>query len=154
MKVTPKRKRSDSAKAAIEATKAAAMGVLAAPEHITLRKQDKPFWTAIVQSRAADTWTDSDLATAATMARAQADIEGLQKKLDDEGYVCDGKINPTAQALEMLSRRVVALSRVLHVHAQATVGRSADASKALELEKQARQALSDDDDLIPTLRIA
>lgn len=130
------------------------MGVLPEPKHITLRPQDQPFWTAIVQSRAADTWTDSDLATAATMARAQSDIEELQKQLNDEGYIVNGKVNPTAQALEMLSRRVVALSRVLLVHAIATVGKSEDAGNALNLEKQARQALSTDDELIPTLRIA
>jgi len=39
----------------------------------------------------------------------------------------------------------------LHVHAQATVGRSADGIKALANERAA--AAEDDNDLIPTLRV-
>ena len=88
--------------------------------------------------------------TAAQLARAQADIEALQSLVDSEGYIVEGKINPAAQMLETLSKRTVALSRVLQVHALATVGRSADAVGAAKLEREARQQA--DDDLIPRLR--
>lgn len=99
-------------------------------------------------ARARDTWTDTDLTTAANLARTQADIEHLQARLDAEGYVIGGKVSPVATLIETLSRRAVALSRVLHVHAQATVGRSEDAGNALANERQAR---AEHDDLIPTV---
>ncbi len=150
MKTTPKRNRSDSAAAAVRAAQAAALGPLDPPEHVALRDGDRPFWNAIITSRARDTWTLIDLCTAGNLARTQADIERLQAELDVAGYVVDEKPNPLAALIETLTRRSVALSRALHVHAQATVGRSADASKGLALEKAAAAA---HDDLIPTLRM-
>lgn len=151
MKTTPKRNRSDSAAAAVRAVQAVALGPLDPPKHVTLRKSDRPFWDAIVTSRARDTWTAIDLCTAANLARSQNDIEFLQKILNENGYVMeDGKLNPAANLVEVLTKRVVSLARALHVHAASTVGRSADSVKALALEKQAAQA--EDDDLIPTLR--
>lgn len=151
MKTTSKRNRSDSASAAVRAAQSAALGPLDPPAHVALRDGDRPFWNAIVTSRARDTWTLIDLCTAGNLARTQADVERLQSTLDTAGYVlADGKTNPVAALVETLTRRTVALSRALHVHAQATVGRSADASKALALEKAAS---AEDDDLIPTLRM-
>ena len=154
MKLTPKRNRSDSASAAVRAAQAAALGPLNPPEHVALREGDRPFWDAIVTSRARDTWTDTDLTTAANLARSQADIERLQLDVDREGFTIPSGngtpiVNPKHKLLETLTRRAVALSRVLHVHAEATVGRSADASKALANEKTATVPGSD---LIPHLR--
>ena len=151
MKVTPKRKRSDSAAAAVAAAQAAAMGPLEPPAHVTLRPIDRPFWKAIMEARARDTWTEVDLVTAATLARTQADIEQLYGQLDAAGYMLGEKAHPLVAVVETLSRRAVALKRVLHVHAEATVGKSEDAAKVLELERNARE--QDDDDLIPTLRM-
>lgn len=155
MKSTPRRPRSDSAASAVRAAQAAAMGPLEPPNHVSLRECDRPFWNAIVTARARDTWNDSDLATAATMARSQADVERLQAQVDIEGDTIIGAngipiINPKHKLIETLARRVVALARVLHVHAEATVGKSEDASKVLANEKA---AATDDDDLIPTLRM-
>lgn len=156
MKVTAKRRRSDSAAAAVAAAQAAALGVHEPPAHVKLRKCDRPFWNAIMQARARDTWTEIDLATAATLARTQADIELLQSDVEKEGFTIQSGngtpiINPKHKLMETMARRVVALSRVLHVHAEATVGKSEDAAKALANERQARDAA--DDDLIPTLRV-
>lgn len=149
MKLTPKRNRSDSAAAAVRAAQAAALGPINPPGHVSLREGDRPFWNAIVTSRARDTWSETDLCTAGNLARTQADVETLQARLDLEGYILEGKANPVAALVETLTRRAVALSRVLHVHAEATVGRSADASKALANEKTATVPGSD---LIPRLR--
>lgn len=149
-KATPRRPRSDSAKAAVQAAQAAALGPFAPPAHITLRPQDRPFWDAVMLARARDTWTEVDLIAAANLARTQADIEMLQATLDAEGYMVEGKVHPAAELVEKLTRRCVTLMRVLHVHAQATVGRSEDAGKALDLERAARA--QEDDDLIPRLR--
>lgn len=151
MKTTEKRARTDTAKAAVQAAQNAALPPLEPPACVSLRPGDRPFWERIVQSKARDNWTDVDLVTAAQLARAQADIEALQAMVDVDGYVVDGKINPAAQMLETLSKRTVALSRVLQVHALATVGRSADAVGAAKLEREARQ--QPDDDLIPRLSV-
>jgi hypothetical protein len=158
MKVNPKRNRSDSTAAAVTASQAAALGPLQPPAHVSLRPGDLPFWNAIMQARARDTWTEPDLATAATMARAQADIERLQAELDTEGFTITNNkgnvlVNPKHKLLETLTRRVVSMSRVLHVHAEATVGRSRDAGNALINERQASLPLDDEDDLIPRLRL-
>jgi phage terminase small subunit len=150
MKTTPRRPRSDSAKSAIAAAQAAALGPIAPPDHVHLRAADRPFWAAVMKARARDTWTDSDLVMAANLARAYADIETLQAKIDAEGFVIDGKAHPAIAIMETMTRRVASLSRLLHVHAQATVGRSEDASKGLALERQARE--QEPDDLIPRLR--
>ena len=151
MKIVAKRNRSDSASAAIRAIQSVALGPIDPPKHVALRPGDRPFWDAIVTSRARDTWTAVDLCTAANMARTQADIERLQSDLDEQGYVTsDGKINPLAVLVETLSKRVVSLARALHVHAMATVGRSADGIKALANERTAAQ--DEYDDLIPRLK--
>lgn len=149
MKTTARRPRSDSAKAAVQAAQNAALGPLEPPPYVTLRKQDKPHWLAIMKARARHTWDEADLVTAATMARAQADILMLQAQVDAEGYVLDGKINLAAQMIETLSKRVVSLSRILHTHAEAKLGRARDNGKTLALEREAEQA--EDDDLIPRL---
>jgi len=148
--MTPRRRRSDSAAAAVAATQAAALGPLQPPTYVNLREADKPFWNAIMLARARDTWTDVDLTTAATLARTQADIENLSADLGAEGYLLGDKVHPLAAVVETLIRRAVALTRVLHVHAEATVGKSEDAAKALELERNARK--DDADELIPRLR--
>lgn len=147
MKVSDRRPRSDSANAAVQAAQNAALGPLDPPGYVTLRPQDKPFWAAIMAARARHTWDESDLVTAATLARAQADILMLQEQVDIEGYIVDGKINPAAQMLETLSKRVASLSRILHVHAEAKLGRARDNGKTLALEQP-----QEDNDLIPTLR--
>ncbi|CAM5188446.1 hypothetical protein CDEN61S_01671 [Castellaniella denitrificans] len=152
MKTTEKRARTDTAKAAVQAAQNAALPPLEPPACVSLRPCDRPFWERIITSKARDNWTDVDLVTAAQLARAQADIEALQAVVDAEGYILDGKINPAAQMLETLVKRATALTRVLQVHAIATVGRSNDTGDAARLERQARQ--QPDDDLIPRLRIA
>jgi len=108
-----------------------------------------PFWNAIMLNRPRDRWNDADLAIAAVMARDQAAVERLQTELLNEPDVIDDKLNPKHKLVETLARRVVANARALHVHAEATTGRSQNQGKALELEQAARQQA--DDDLIPRL---
>lgn len=154
MKVTPRRKRSDSAAAAVAAHQAAALGPLPPPECASLRKCDVPYWNAIMQARARDTWTEADLILAATMARAQADIQMLHGDIERIGPITSAAngqpiISAEVKLQELLTRRVMALARILHVHAEATLGDARDGAKALANERAAR--LQDDDDLIPRL---
>lgn len=98
MKTTPRRPRSDSAKAAVAASQAVAVGPIQPPPHIRVRDADRPFWDAIVTARPRDTWTDADLVLAANLARAYADIEALQDSIDRDGMLVEGKVNPGAGA--------------------------------------------------------
>ena len=135
MKLTPKRKRSDSTAAAIAATQAAALGPLEPPEHVRVPAAARPFWDAIVQARPRDTWNPVDLASAANLARVQCALEAALIGSDEH---------------MKLTRLALALTRAIAVNTVATVGRSADIAKGAELERKARQ--DDGDDLIPRLR--
>lgn len=138
-----KRQRSDSTTAAVKAAQNAAAGTIEPPAHVTLRDGDLPFWESVVCARARDSWNSSDLENAANLARCKADIERLQAEITAEGDVIVNDrgtqiVNPKHALLETLSRRCLALSRMLHVHAEATVGESRDQVKALEAEKTAQ----------------
>lgn len=147
MKVTPKRKRSDSTEAHVKAMQAAAAGVLPVPPGVTLRECDEVFWLAVTQARPRETWTDVDLMHAANLARTMADMEAMQRHLDQFGLVSGDDVNPAFNVLEKLTRRAMGLSRMLHVHALATVGRSGDAAGLAAMERKARE--QEADDLIP-----
>ncbi len=151
---TTRRPRSDSAKAAIEATQAAAMPPLQPPAHVVLRDCDRPYWEAIMLARARGSWNFVDMAQAANMARAQADVARLQIEVDSEGdtvLAANGcpMLNPKVRLIETLSKRVVTLAAAIHVHTLATTGRPEDSAKGNQLERQARE--QDMDDLIPRL---
>ncbi len=150
MKTTPRRHRSDSAKAATAAVQAAALGPIAPPAFVSVTARSKPFWGAIVLARPRDTWTDADLILAASLARAYADIEQLQQRIDDDGLLLgDGKPNPACDLLDKMTRRALATARQLKVDTIATVGKAQDIHKGAALERDARRQF--DDDLIPTL---
>lgn len=128
--------------------------VVVPPNHVRLRDCDIPFWRDIVRARA--NWTDNDLVQAANLARCFADIERLQAEIDVEGDVLNNArgtpvMNPKHSLLETLSRRSVALSRIVQVHAQATQGDSGDQRKKNKAGQQAAAAGDKvaDDDLIP-----
>ncbi|TFI09899.1 terminase [Thiopseudomonas sp. 4R-3cl] len=130
-----RRPRSDSAAYAAVAHQNAAQGPLEPPAYVTLPEPCKPFWEAIVTSRARDTWTDSDLVTAANMARVQLALQTADVGSDEHAK---------------LTRLALALSRSLSVHTTATAGRAANLVGASTAERQARQ--DEGDDLIPRLR--
>lgn len=130
-----RRTRSDSAKAAVQAHQNATQAPIEPPAYVTLPEPCKPFWDAIITSRARDTWTQSDLVTAANMARVQFALESAPVGSDEHAK---------------LTRLSLALARSLSVHATATVGRAANMVNAATAERSARQ--DDGDDLIPRLR--
>jgi len=143
-----RRPRSDSAKAAVAAAKAAALGPLPPPAFVRVSEAAKPFYDAIVIARPRDTWTEADLILAASLARDYAAIEDLRKAIDRDGMLIDGKVNPACDLLEKMTRRALATGRQLKVDTIATVGKAETFPKAAALEREARQQL--DDDLIPT----
>lgn len=125
----------------------AAAGPIEPPAHLRLRDADRPFWLAIVGARARDKWDDVDLAHAANLARTQATIEELQQVLEAEGHVITNNkgtpiANPVHSVLETLSRRAVALSRMLHVHPEAKAGESREQGKKLKKQREAAGSLA------------
>jgi hypothetical protein len=83
-------------------------------------------------------WAQVDLLHAANLVRCLADIEVNRTAMLREGMVKAGKVNPRHGLLETLNRRAIALTRVLQLHAVATIGDNKDQSGAkAEAEKAA-----------------
>lgn len=123
------------------------------PKHINLPKEAMPFWDSIVKARAAGRWNDTDLETAAELARTKYNIERLSAEIEVEGDVVKNDrgtqiVNPKHNLLETMTRRLVSLSRILQVHAEATQGKSAKqvaSNKAQSAAMEAVEAVADDD---------
>lgn len=128
--------RSDSAAAAVQAAQDAAQGPLEPPAHVTLPDAARPFWTALVRNRARHKWNEADLGNAAILAITQMQVHDLIGDVEQAALV------------DKLTRRIVSLSRMLHVHPEATQGRAQDQGNKLALE---REAEAEADPLIPTL---
>lgn len=90
---------------------------------------------------------------AANLARCLADVERISGEIAVEGDVIENARgtpvqNPKHAILEVLSRRSVALTRLLQIHAQARLGRPEDVAKGRAAVAQAREMLDDMDDLL------
>lgn len=130
--------RSDSAAAAVQAAQNAAQGPLEPPAHVTLPEAARPFWAALMRNRPCHKWNEADLGNAAILAITQMQVHALIGDVEQAALV------------DKLTRRIVSLSRLLHVHPEATEGRAQDQGNKLALE---REAEADHDPLIPTLRV-
>jgi hypothetical protein len=126
------------------------------PANVKLREGDRPYWDALTACRAPSEWNSTDLQHAANLARCQHDIERISHEVQHEGdVIMNAKgtlvVNPLHALLETLSRRSVALTRLLHLHAQERNGRPNAVVKGRAVVERARVALSDveDDGLIP-----
>lgn len=144
-----RKKRSDSKESAANML----VSVVKIPSHVYLRECDVPFWDSLVRARARDNWTDADLENAANLARSKADIERIQREITSEGdVIINAKgtqiVNPKHTLLETLSRRVMALSRMLHVHPQATSGQSKDEAASNKKQQEMNGIRSGLDGLI------
>jgi hypothetical protein len=144
------RTRSDSATAAVRAAQNVAEGPLKPPRHVKIPARARPYWLAVMQSRPRHRWTEADLVNAGILARAMADVEQLSRELDEEAVTIGDKLNPKFTAVEKLSRRIMSLSRLLHVHPEATQGRAREQGNTLQAEREAARVA--EDPLIPTLR--
>lgn len=140
------RQRTDTVTGAVTAMQNALAGPIEPPSHVRLRDGDRPFWESIVSARARDKWDDADLEVAANLARCKADIERLSVEILAEGDVITNErgtpiVNPKHNLLETLSRRAVALSRMLHVHPEAKAGRSQDQGNKLKEQRKAEETV-------------
>lgn len=142
------RKRADSEHVVTEILQNALRGETP-PDCINLEEKHMPFWQAITEARAI--WTTVDLIHAANLARCMSSIEENTKLLAEEGDVVINKrgtqiMNPRFSILEQLSRRSVALSQKIQVHAAATVGISRNQRGKNAAKKEALEAFKDMDD--------
>lgn len=115
-------------------------GAPSKPDMVTLREQDQKFWDAIVALRPRSEWSSVQLVVAAQLARAQADIEDLQREVDTEGFIIQDrfgadKLNPAVAALEAVTRRQLALMRNLGFAAE---GDAEDRAKRESAFKRAK----------------
>ena len=129
--------RSDSATAAVQAAQNAAQGPLNPPDHVTLPAEALPYWRALMANRARHKWNEADLATAALLAVSQMQANKLMADIEQ------------ATLVDKLGRRIALLSKLLHVHAEATQGRAREQGNALAVEQEAQEQ---HDPLIPTPR--
>jgi hypothetical protein len=147
------RQRVDTVTGAVTAMQNAMAAPIEPPAHVNLRPHDMPFWESIVKARARDKWDDADLEVAANLARCKSDIERIQRELDAEGDTLVNErgttvLNPKHTLLETLSRRAVALSRMLHVHPEAKAGRAQDQGNKLKKEREAAETVKQKGNLI------
>ena len=128
------------------------------PKGVTLPPDARLRFDRIVRARAKDSWNDLDLEHAANLSCCLADLERLREEVRNEGDTIENHrgtlvVNPKHSLLETLSRRAVALSRMLHVHAEATQGRARDTGERTKKERALAEAFEsadaeDDDDLL------
>ena len=130
-------RRSDSNAAAIVAAQNAAQGPRKPLAHAPIPNGAKPFWEAIMRARPRHKWIDADMVGAATLARLQLEAVEIQDAIAMDPLLIDGKVNPLHALLEKKIRLAIALAAQLHVHPEATEGRSQNQGKAAELERQA-----------------
>lgn len=149
-----KRQRIDSVNGALNSMEGAAKDINP-PDWVRVPADAMYFWRSITRARAAERWNDADLENAAELARTKAKIEKLNIELELEGDIIKNDRgtpiqNPKHGLLETLTRRMVALSRMLQVHAEATQGKSRDQVEANKASAKSRKAVEDSaaDDLI------
>lgn len=155
-----RRNRVDGAEGATEL----AQGVVKSPEppeHCRLLPKHMPYWQSLMMARPGVKWTRADLEVAALAARCKCKIEELEQQLEREGDIVTNARgtqipNPLHQILETHCRRMASLSRMLHVHAEATSGKSKKEkarNSAGQDQADALEELADDDEegLIPGL---
>ena len=123
------------------------------PDYIKLKAKEMPFWWAIVRLRDYSGWNEADLAHAANLARCKAHIEKLQKQIAKEPDTMMNAagspiINPKHKLIQDLTRQSIALSRLIHVHAEATVGRAGDQVKRNQKQRELQKNIQNADSLI------
>jgi hypothetical protein len=120
---------------------------------VCLRDCDRPFWDAIIASRARSEWCGTDVYLAAKLARTMADLEAEDSLLDSEGYVTISKsgahkINPRLNVTSALVARMLALLRCLQLTGT-TRYKKRDILKLREFESDFAATLDSlDDDLL------
>lgn len=125
------------------------------PFHVNIPDGALPHWWAIVCAREYNAWTGPDLEHAANLACCLYDCERLRRELREEGDVVENakgvlQVNPKHALLEQMTKRSIALSRLVHVHAEATSGKARDEVPRNKKQRELAEMLNafNDEDLI------
>jgi len=152
--MTNRRPRTDSITGQVQAMQGAAK-LHRPPAYLSMREEDLPHWDALMRTRATASWTPVDLCLAVVLCRTLADIEKLQTELNNEGYLVTNRlgsalINKKFHLVETLTKRVVAYTRLLQLHPNATQGKSREQRQVNKEHATALAGLDrlDDDGLI------
>lgn len=138
----PRRRRIDTAAAAVDIMKAALLPV-APPPHVPLADEDRPFWDSVIKEFARSEWTSHQLELAAMLARTMADMEREQRQLRVDGSVVKTDkgtpvVNPRKSVIQMHAATIFSMRRSLQLHARARNGEARDTAqrrgKAKEIE--------------------
>ncbi|SUO95245.1 hypothetical protein [Suttonella ornithocola] len=145
-----RRKRSDSTAATVAAFAGASMAI-EPPKPLT--NQELFYWHDITRARAREDWTAIDLAHAWNLSKLLAYIEQSHTDIAAQGLTLINERgtpvdNPAISRLEKLSRLALSYSTKLHIHAEATVGKSEDSAKRATKQRKAGQTLDDMGSLI------
>jgi hypothetical protein len=149
----PRRQRSDSVAASIDAHQVVRMPI-EPPEPIPERC--RPLWDDIVVMRSSFEWTPLDLHLLVALVLALAGLEEQQSALSRENLLRRTKHglapNPRLELVERLQRRVLALQSRLLLDPRAFGHRSDRTAAARKLEHDARQTVSLADEFRPSRR--
>ena len=143
----PRRPRSDSAAAAIQAAKNAALGDMMPPVHVQLSADAEADYLCIVRARARDEWSELDLVVAVQLAECIVKQRQQESHLLMEGDIIKNDkgtpiANPRVALLERLAGRQMAYMRTLQMGGRVpgTAGDKRKKQNARVLERGARQA--------------
>lgn len=118
------------------------------PDFIKLSDFDMHFWRAIMNSKAYETWTEFDLIQAANLAISQATIQKLTEEIKAEGVLVKKEGTNTTIPNPKIDAKIkevdlsIRLSRIIHVHAEATGGRAKDARGKNRSVRDARNVMT------------
>ena len=148
--MSKRRTRSDSTAASVKAF-AGASEPIEPPK--PLEDNELVYWHDITRARAREDWTAIDLMHAWNLSKILAYIEDSHTEIATRGLTITNARgtdvdNPAISRLEKLSRLALSYSTKLHVHAEATVGKSEDSAKRATKQREAGQILDAKSSLI------
>ena len=143
----PRKKRTDSAAAALEAAKNATLPVLMPPGHVNISANAMPYYEDIVRGRARAEWNEFQLTVAAQLAECMWEQVEVAAELEVEGRYFETvqglKAHPLVGILEALARRQGSLARSLQMIGRVALGDPRANTKQRELESNARRVANE-----------
>lgn len=124
------------------------IGEIEIPSYLSIKKAEEPFLKDILETKPKKSWTKPDIAKAVELAKTMATIERLHKQIAKEGDIIidmNGKEieHPAHKLLDSVTKRIIALSRSIHIHAEATQGRARDALGAKKIREIEAERISE-----------
>lgn len=140
---TPRKTRTDSGTAAIEAAKNAALPDLMPPPHVQISADAMPYYLDVVRARARAEWNEHQLTVAAQLAECMAKQVEIEATLLIDGLVVEGshgpKAHPLVGILERMAGRQQSLARSLQMVGRVALGDPRANTNQRQLEAKARQ---------------